>query len=86
MEREGRAGLKGPLLEKRSSKGIITHVFPMNLFLQPWQLGQRVYQIMKAGIVQYVSFIITKLFFSTPILDVEHESLCGNINTFIKTI
>ncbi|KAL7609616.1 protein LAZ1 isoform X1 [Lactuca sativa] len=54
MEREGRAGLKGPLLEKRSSKGIITHVFPMNLFLQPWQLGQRVYQIMKAGIVQYM--------------------------------
>ncbi|KAI3728746.1 hypothetical protein L6452_17388 [Arctium lappa] len=54
MEREGRAGLKSPLLEQSSEKGIINHIFPMNLFLEPWQLGQRVYQIMKAGIVQYM--------------------------------
>nr|XP_043639785.1 protein LAZ1-like [Erigeron canadensis] len=54
MEREGRAGLKNPLLDQKSEKGIIKHIFPMNLFLQPWPLGQRVYQIMKAGIVQYM--------------------------------
>lgn len=56
MEREGRAHLQTPLLDQSSDKGMIKHIFPMNLFLQPWQLGQRVYQIIKAGIVQYVSF------------------------------
>ncbi|GKF03148.1 organic solute transporter OST-alpha [Tanacetum coccineum] len=54
MEREGRASLKSPLLEQHSDKGIIKHIFPMNLFLEPWQLGQRVYLIIKAGIVQYM--------------------------------
>ncbi|KAD7479007.1 hypothetical protein E3N88_02143 [Mikania micrantha] len=54
MEREGRAGQRSPLLDQTSEKGIIKHIFPMNLFLQPWKLGQRVYQIMKAGIVQYM--------------------------------
>ncbi|KVI03421.1 Organic solute transporter Ost-alpha, partial [Cynara cardunculus var. scolymus] len=51
-KREGRAGVKSPLLEQSSEKGTINHIFPMNLlkFLEPWQLGQRVYQIMKAGI------------------------------------
>ncbi|GKE35177.1 protein LAZ1 isoform X2 [Tanacetum coccineum] len=38
MEREGRASLKSPLLEQHSDKGIIKHIFPMNLFLEPWQL------------------------------------------------
>lgn len=65
MEREGRAGQRSPLLDHTSEKGIIKHIFPMNLFLQPWKLGQRVYQIMKAGIVQYVSFFIKKKTFST---------------------
>nr|GEU98326.1 protein LAZ1 isoform X1 [Tanacetum cinerariifolium] len=54
MEREGRASLKSPLLEQHSDKGIIKHIFPMNLVLEPWQLGQRVYLIIKAGIVQYM--------------------------------
>ncbi|XP_071693945.1 protein LAZ1-like [Rutidosis leptorrhynchoides] len=54
MEREGRTHLKSPLLDQNHDKGIIKHIFPMNLFLEPWQLGQRVYQIMKAGIVQYM--------------------------------
>ncbi|KAL8228831.1 hypothetical protein R6Q57_013731 [Mikania cordata] len=54
MEREGRAGQRSPLLDQTSEKGIIKHIFPMNLFLQPWKLGHRVYQIMKAGIVQYM--------------------------------
>ncbi|MFS7889519.1 putative organic solute transporter subunit alpha/Transmembrane protein [Helianthus anomalus] len=54
MEREGRAGQRSPLLDQTSEKGTIHHIFPMNLFLEPWKLGQRVYQIMKAGIVQYM--------------------------------
>ncbi|XP_076907923.1 protein LAZ1-like [Bidens hawaiensis] len=54
MEREGRAGQRSPLLDQTSEKGIIRHIFPMNLFLKPWKLGQWVYQIMKAGIVQYM--------------------------------
>ncbi|XP_076948840.1 protein LAZ1-like [Bidens hawaiensis] len=55
MEREGRAGQRSPLLDQSTSeKGIIRHIFPMNLFLKPWKLRQRVYQIMKAGIIQYM--------------------------------
>ena len=54
MEREGRASLKAPLLEHGSEKGILKHVFPMNLFLKPWKLGEWVYQVIKFGIVQYV--------------------------------
>ncbi|KAJ0693209.1 putative organic solute transporter subunit alpha/Transmembrane protein [Helianthus annuus] len=54
MEREGRAGQRSPLLDQTYEKGTIHHIFPMNLFLEPWKLGQRVYQIMKAGIVQYM--------------------------------
>ncbi|KAJ9560668.1 hypothetical protein OSB04_005828 [Centaurea solstitialis] len=54
LEREGRAGLKTPLLEQTAEQGIVKHLFPMNLFLKPWRLGQRVYLIIKIGIVQYM--------------------------------
>nr|KAJ0214183.1 hypothetical protein LSAT_V11C400184370 [Lactuca sativa] len=54
LEREGRAGSKTPLLEPSSEHGTFKHVFPMSLFLKPWKLGQRVYQIIKIGIVQYM--------------------------------
>ncbi|GJY98563.1 organic solute transporter OST-alpha [Tanacetum coccineum] len=54
LEREGRAGLKTPLLEQSSDSGMVKHIFPMNLFLKPWRLGQRVYLIIKIGIVQYM--------------------------------
>lgn len=54
LEREGRAGLKTPLLEQSSEHGTVKHLFPMNLFLKPWRLGQRVYLIIKIGIVQYM--------------------------------
>lgn len=54
LEREGRVGPKTPLLEQSSENGIVKHLFPMNLFLKPWRLGQRVYLIIKIGIVQYM--------------------------------
>ncbi|KVH96597.1 protein LAZ1-like [Cynara cardunculus var. scolymus] len=54
LEREGRAGSKTPLLEQSSEHGTVKHLFPMNLFLKPWRLGQRVYLIIKIGIVQYM--------------------------------
>lgn len=54
LEREGRAGPKTPLLEQGHENGTVKHVFPMNLFLKPWRLGQRVYLIIKIGIVQYM--------------------------------
>lgn len=53
MDREGRMSSISPLLEG-SDKGIISHPFPMNLFLKPWKLGSWVYQIIKFGIVQYM--------------------------------
>lgn len=58
MEREGRASVKTPLLDHGSERGIVKHPFPMNWFLSPWKLGQWVYQIIKFGIVQYVSFYL----------------------------
>nr|XP_043623918.1 protein LAZ1-like isoform X1 [Erigeron canadensis] len=54
LEREGRGGPKAPLLEQSHESGIVKHIFPMNLFLKPWRLGQRVYLIIKIGIVQYM--------------------------------
>lgn len=55
MEREGRT--KAPLLEHGVEKGTIKHPFPINYFIKPWKLGQWVYQVIKLGIIQYVSFI-----------------------------
>lgn len=57
MEREGRAASKMPLLEHDSEKGVVKHLFPMNYFLKPWKLGQWVFQVIKFGIVQYVSML-----------------------------
>lgn len=57
MKREGREGSKMPLLEHGSEKGIVKHHFPMNYILKPWKLGQWVYQVIKFGIVQYVSVL-----------------------------
>lgn len=54
MVREGRAASKMPLLEHGSEKGVVKHHFPMNLFLKPWRLGQRLYQVIKIGLVQYM--------------------------------
>ncbi|XP_076883477.1 protein LAZ1-like [Bidens hawaiensis] len=54
LEREGRVGPKTALLEPSSEHGTVKHIFPMNLFLKPWRLGQRVYLIIKIGIVQYM--------------------------------
>ncbi|XP_071715430.1 protein LAZ1-like isoform X1 [Rutidosis leptorrhynchoides] len=54
LEREGRAGPKTPLLEQSHENGTLKHIFPFNLFLKPWRLGQRVYLIIKIGIVQYM--------------------------------
>ncbi|XP_051136076.1 protein LAZ1-like [Andrographis paniculata] len=54
MEREGRAGLKAPLLDHGTERGIVKHPFPLNYILKPWKLGQWVYQVIKFGIVQYM--------------------------------
>ncbi|ESR35693.1 protein LAZ1 [Citrus sinensis] len=54
MEREGRASHKAPLLEHNSERGIVTHPFPMNYILKPWELGRWFYQLVKIGIVQYM--------------------------------
>ncbi|CAM8971816.1 unnamed protein product [Rhodiola kirilowii] len=54
MERQGRLSSKAPLLEHGSDLGVVTHPFPMNYFLKPWQLGQWFYQVIKFGIVQYM--------------------------------
>ena len=58
MEREGRASSKTPLLDHGSERGIIQHHFPFNLFMKPWKLSQWVYQVIKFGIVQYVSLLL----------------------------
>lgn len=57
MEREGRASHKAPLLEHNSERGIVTHPFPMNYILKPWELGRWFYQLVKIGIVQYVCLL-----------------------------
>ena len=57
MEREGRGSSKTPILEHSSVKGTVHHPFPMNFVLKPWKLGQWVYQVIKFGIVQYVSLV-----------------------------
>lgn len=61
MEREGRSSVKTALLDHGAEKGTIKHPFPMNYFLKPWKLGQWVYQVIKFGIVQYVSLHCTKI-------------------------
>lgn len=61
MKREGRAGSKMPLLDHGSEKGIVKHHFPMNYIFKPWKLGQWVYQVIKFGIVQYVSVLLPDL-------------------------
>lgn len=64
MEREGRASVKAPLLDHGSERGIVKHPFPMNYILKPWKLGQWVYQVIKFGIVQYVSSHLDRTCFS----------------------
>ncbi|KAG6382590.1 hypothetical protein SASPL_157735 [Salvia splendens] len=55
MRREGRAGMKAPLLDDHGhERGIVRHPFPMNYILKPWKLGQWVFQVIKFGIVQYM--------------------------------
>ncbi|KAM7256217.1 hypothetical protein ACFE04_011958 [Oxalis oulophora] len=54
MEREGRRGSKAPLLEHGVDRGYIKHPFPMKYFVKPWRVGRWFYQIVKAGIVQYM--------------------------------
>ncbi|CAA3023862.1 Transmembrane protein 184 homolog DDB_G0284525 [Olea europaea subsp. europaea] len=55
LKREGRTSAKTPLLDHGSERGIVKHHLPMNLILKPWKLGQWVYQVIKFGIVQYIS-------------------------------
>lgn len=58
MRREGRASMKAPLLDNHGhERGIVKHPFPLKYILKPWKLGQWVYQVIKFGIVQYVSSI-----------------------------
>ncbi|XP_042063317.1 protein LAZ1-like isoform X1 [Salvia splendens] len=55
MRREGRAGMKAPLLDDHGhERGIVKHPFPLNYILKPWKLDQWVYQVMRIGIVQYM--------------------------------
>ena len=57
MKRLGRASSKTPLLGLDCEKGTVKHPFPMNYILRPWKLGQWFYQVVKFGIVQYVSAV-----------------------------
>lgn len=47
--------MKTPLLDHGHERGIVKHPFPLNYIFKPWKLGQWVYQVIKFGIVQYVS-------------------------------
>lgn len=68
--------MKAPLLDDHGhERGIVKHPFPMNYILKPWKLGQWVYQVIKFGIVQYVSPIfMLKL------------SVCSIVNYFYSFI
>ncbi|MFQ6619594.1 hypothetical protein Gotur_000500 [Gossypium turneri] len=63
MRRLGRANSKTPLLGHSCEKGTIKHSFPMKYVLKPWKLGRWFYQVVKFGIVQYVT--VETIFSST---------------------
>jgi len=46
-----------PLLKEAYAYGVVEHPFPLNLFLEDWNLGPEFYQSVKIGIVQYVCMI-----------------------------
>lgn len=58
LKRQGAASSNTPLSKDAFEKGVIKHPFPMNYILKPWKLGEWFYQIIKIGIVQYVSFYL----------------------------
>ncbi|KAL5128318.1 Protein LAZ1 1 [Glycine soja] len=43
-----------PLLKEAYAYGVVEHPFPLNLFLEDWNLGPEFYQSVKIGIVQYM--------------------------------
>ncbi|KAL2585888.1 hypothetical protein AAZV13_13G019800 [Glycine max] len=43
-----------PLLKEAYAYGVVEHPFPLNIFLEDWNLGPEFYQSVKIGIVQYM--------------------------------
>lgn len=54
MERQAVAGPRTPLLVQSAGRAAVKHSFPLNYFLQPWDLGKQFYQAFKFGIVQFM--------------------------------
>ncbi|KAJ7295140.1 hypothetical protein O6H91_Y211300 [Diphasiastrum complanatum] len=61
FERQAKIGPRTPLLIHSGGRAVVKHPLPLNFCMPPWSLGQDFYDIVKFGIVQYVS--VTLFFF-----------------------
>lgn len=64
LDRQGLMGPRTPLLEHSAGiRALVQHPAPLKWCMDPWELGRPFYNAVKFGIVQYVSRLLSIIYF-----------------------